>query len=646
MKDIRLQRLTLDNFKGQPHFDLVLGGRDAAIYGDNAAGKTTIYDALNWLLFGKDSAGRGDFEIKPLGPDGTVLDHAAVTSVEAVLSVDGMERRLRKEYYEKWSSKRGSVDKTFDGNTCDYYIDRVPVKKYEFDDQVHELVDEDIFRALTSTGYFLSGMKWQDRRKALFNLCGVAPDEEILASVPDFAPLAAALCGRTVEQLKKALEAERRGYNTERETIPVRIDECKRTIEDLTGIDFDAIRAERDTRKEEVTRLKGELLALEHNTLRDQLDNELRAVAIDISALERENEAYMAAQLPQDRGKRERLIREKEKAEAALKKALRGRDAENDLVAQSEKEVENCRAKWKSVAGETFRGANCPTCGQPLPAEAMERAREEFEARKQKELDMLVQQSKRLKEIISQAKDRAEQDVNVAVEAENWLAEVKDELSSMDGQKAPVVTDKPGYAEAREALDRKRDELRARLEQISGETAGVRRATEEKIRDLEAEITAISSSIAQEATLERAQRRMEELRESARATAAKMEELDKLLDLCGQFARYKTGYIEESVNSRFRLVTWKLFSEQVNGGVAECCEAMVDGVPYGSLNNGAKVNAGLDVISALSRFHGVRVPLFVDNAESVTVMLPMDCQVIRLVVSGGDENLRVEVKAS
>ena len=645
MRDIRLQRLSLDNFKGQPHFELDLGGGDAAIYGDNAAGKTTIYDALTWLLFGKDSAGRGDFEIKPLGPDGAVLDHAAVTAVEAVLSVDGMERRLRKEYYEKWSSKRGSVDKTYDGNTCDYYIDRVPVKKYEFDDQVHELVDEDIFRALTSTSYFLDRMKWQERRKALFNLCGVASDEETLASVPGFAPLAAALGGRTVEALKKALEAERRGYNIERETIPVRIDECKRTIDDLTGIDFGALRVERDVRTEEVTRLKGELLALEHNTLRDQLDNELRAVAIDISSLERENEEYMAQQLPQDQGRRDRFLKEKEKAEAGLKKALRDQDSENALVAQSEKEVESCRAKWKAVNGEIFRGANCPTCGQPLPADAMERAREEFEARKQKELDMLVQQSKRLKEIISQAKDRAERAVNGAVEAENWLAEVKDELAAMDGQKVPVVTAKPGYAESRAALDKKRDGLRARLEQISGVSAGVRRATEEKIRDLEAEITAISSSIAQEATLERAQRRMEELRESARATAAKMEELDKLLDLCGQFVRYKTSYIEESVNRRFRLVNWKLFDEQVNGGVAEQCEAMVGGVPYGSLNNGAKVNAGLDVISALSQFHGVRVPLFVDNAESVTEMLPMDCQVIRLVVSAGDDKLRVEVKA-
>ena len=68
----------------------------------------------------------------------------------------------------------------------------------------------------------------------------------------------------------------------------------------------------------------------------------------------------------------------------------------------------------------------------------------------------------------------------------------------------------------------------------------------------------------------------------------------------------------------------------------------MDGVPYRSMNNGSRVNAGLDVIRTLSEHYGMRVPLFIDNAESVTGLLPVGSQTVRLVVSAGDKKLRCE----
>ena len=142
--------------------------------------------------------------------------------------------------------------------------------------------------------------------------------------------------------------------------------------------------------------------------------------------------------------------------------------------------------------------------------------------------------------------------------------------------------------------------------------------------------------------LDYAKERMEALRQEARESGQQLEELDKLLFLCDEFSRCKVRYIEDQINGRFRLVRWKLFQEQVNGGLADCCEATVDGVPYRSMNNGSRVNAGLDVIRTLSEHYGMRVPLFIDNAESVTGLLPVGSQTVRLVVSAGDKKLRCE----
>lgn len=124
--------MTLENFKCHEHLEINFGGKSANIYGENAAGKSSIYDGLTWLLFGKDSHGRKDFDIKPLTQEGNVKDHAAITSVEAILSVDGMERKLKRTYYEVWSTKRGSAEATFDGHSSDYFVDDVPCKKNEF----------------------------------------------------------------------------------------------------------------------------------------------------------------------------------------------------------------------------------------------------------------------------------------------------------------------------------------------------------------------------------------------------------------------------------------------------------------------------------------------------------------------------------
>ena len=106
--------------------------------------------------------------------------------------------------------------------------------------------------------------------------------------------------------------------------------------------------------------------------------------------------------------------------------------------------------------------------------------------------------------------------------------------------------------------------------------------------------------------------------------------------------RWKAESIEDNVNGLFSAVTFRLFREQANSGLEERCDVVVNGVPLASLNNGARINAGVDVIRRLAEHYGVRVPLFVDNAESVTRLADAGTQVVRLVVSEKDKVLRME----
>ena len=214
MMNIKIKRLALENFKCHKSLTLEFNGCNASIYGDNAAGKTSVYDALTWLLFGKDSKGNGEknIEIKPLDANGEVLDHLAETAVEAVLVADGEEITLRRTLKEIWTTKRGRTEQTYDGNTSEYFIDGVPVKKYAFSEKVDQLVSEDTFRLLTSVSHFADGITWQDRRAVLFKVAAVSDDAHIMASDERFLPLIEGMGKLSVEDYKKKLTAEKRGF--------------------------------------------------------------------------------------------------------------------------------------------------------------------------------------------------------------------------------------------------------------------------------------------------------------------------------------------------------------------------------------------------------------------------------------------------
>lgn len=153
MKEMLIQKLALRNFKGIKEFILQADGESLKVFGDNATGKTTLFDGFNWLLFDKDSHNKKDFQLKTVTVAGEEI-HGQEHEVEGTFLVDGKETTLRKVFSEKWTKKRGSAERTFSGHTTDYYVNSVPVKKKEYTDKVAQIIDEDVFKLLTSPSFF------------------------------------------------------------------------------------------------------------------------------------------------------------------------------------------------------------------------------------------------------------------------------------------------------------------------------------------------------------------------------------------------------------------------------------------------------------------------------------------------------------
>ena len=640
MKDIKLISLELTNFKCHRHLRLDFDGRNTEIAGDNATGKTSVYDSLMWLLFSKDSQGNGDknLEVKPLDSDGNVIDHDAITEVEAIFQVNGEKLALCRTYREKWETRRGSAEAVFTGNTSEYTIDGVPVKRNGFQDKVNELVDEDTFRLLTNTSYFAAGISWQERREILFKVAGVMEDGQILATNEQFTPLVESMGKLSLEDYKKKLLAEKRKFFGAKTEIPARISECQKTIQDVQGLDFTKAKAQVEALQATLNGISEQIIAIEHDNAADQKRLEIGNAQLELSQLENENKAYRNNQLVGSVNVHGLSVRITSLRRQMESKKLSMAN-ESTYITRLDADITASRNEWMSVNVETFTVGKCRTCGQDLPAEQVKAAKEKFEAEKKKHLDKILQDANHYKGLKAQAEDRL---TKVAEEISQMDAEIADLQAQIDAAEAARVEpkDMDDYAERKAAI-------MARMQTLSEELHDMMLASAyviDKLRDEKTEIqAAISVQMAivnKESMLDYSRQRVEELREDARNAAECLEAIEKMLFLMDEYIRYKTRFVEDSINGLFRIARFRLFREQANGGSEDRCDVVYDGVPYISVNNGMKINLGIDIINTLSMAYGVRVPLFVDNSESVTKLETCNSQIIQLRVKN-DKELRV-----
>lgn len=652
---IVISSLSLENFKGASMVHYTFDGRSAAIYGANGSGKSTIYDAWLWLLTGKDSSGSVDFKIKPVDPNGVVLDHAARSSVEAEILADGKHMTLRREYFERWSKKRGNPEAAFDGNATEFFINGVPKSKGDYEAALDALLDRDLLRLLSDNTAFAK-LHWKKRRDILFELADVGTDLELMEENDAYAPLLEAAASVGLDDLRTSLKAKRKKINSRLNDLPIAISENNRAAQELQGLQFDALRDSEADLQETEHQLTSELAETRSGDIA-ALSNRVKEIEISLQELDLQNKQYRGAlteAAPPDERPAvedkisflERRIREEEQWFADKCKYYQSL---KERAAQIASETEGYRAEYTSISEMKFNGADCPTCGRPMEGSMLEEAKKNFEARKQDRLDVIAQRGKKAVKDQNSNAERMEAVKDRIVEIESEIAQMKDELasekaylSSLGAYSAPEITDMPDYAEKRSGLTKRLTAARNELKQAqlsSDELMSSIRSKRNAVRD---ELASIRSQLAKEATLQTLERRIEQLQQERHDLAQELAEIDRISDLAESFSKFKATYITDRINGKFRLAQFQLFAEQVNGGVADTCDILCGGVPYDSgLNSSAKINVGLDIIRTLSDWYGASVPVFIDNAESVTQLEDMACQTIRLTVSEDDEKVRV-----
>lgn len=385
MKLVQLLSLELTNFKGVKSFKLEANGGNVKVYGDNAKGKTTLFDAFIWLLFGKDSQNKADFAIKTLTPAGEEM-HNLEHTVEGEFLIDGVTTTFKKIYKEKWTKKRGGAIKEFDGHKTEHEVDGVPLSKGEYNKKVAEIVDEEVFKLLTSPTYFNEQLDWKKRRTLLLEIAGDVSDEEVINSKKELAKLNEFLSGKSIEDMKKIIASGKKKINEELEKIPVRIDEINKMTPEIT-VDVEALKVQVNQLETEIDELKTQKLNVQNGAAVLEKRKQLQEIELKLEQFKRDfvrdsdQEVYRALAREQECKGNLQIVQSKlQQAQHKAQSVQR----EGQLMQQDKQRLENemqeLRVKYSQIESQQFEyedKCECPTCKQALPVEQLEAARNE-----------------------------------------------------------------------------------------------------------------------------------------------------------------------------------------------------------------------------------------------------------------------------
>lgn len=674
---LKIRSLHMENFKGIKSLDVNFSNK-TSIKGQNAAGKTTVFDAFTWLLFNKNSAGEEKFNVRPLDKDGHRIDNVEI-KVVVVLDVDGKEMELSKIQKQNWVKKRGTDTVTLQGNVNSFEIDGYPKSEADFKAYVSGLAQsEDMFKMLTNPQYF-SSLKWKDQRDILMRLATDVSDVELAQTDAKYAPLLGELeKAPSTDDIRAKFSKALSGWKKKQAEIPVRIDEAEKS-----KIDVDV--AEQELAKVDLVRRIAECGKKMENAgsaLGDLRSKEMQ-LQFDMSGMEQtmnrelsNKRSIMDAELRDCKNELEHFavtISLKEKQISDNEKAITDADAERKKLGEqynSEKakafdETQYLfdESKWIFDESTTV----CSLCGQKLPADKIEQLKADFEERKTKakedakrklndsKSDFITQKESNLEEIKAYGFAKK----NLIEELTKKNADLQMEIDSLKKQEQGTLTNKEELckllSEIPEEADYSQNEeyvkLKAEHDKILADIAKLESEGADKVvtdlkaekADLQAQLDEVNKVIAQAANNVAIDDRIETLRDEQKEIGQKVADQEQMLYLLEEFIRFKLNKVSESINSHFKTVNFKLFEMQLNGGMKDCCECTVNGVPYSTLNSGHRIVAGLDIIRSLSELYGVSVPIFVDNAESLNEFnVPdMDAQLILLSVTE-DKQLKVE----
>lgn len=660
MRSIKIHKINLINFKGVRNQEIIFEG-ETTIFGDNGTGKTTVFDAFTWMLFGKDSNDRKDFEVKTLDKFNKVIPKIE-HEVSASISVDGEVITIKRILKENWVKKRGSEVSEFSGNVTEYYWNDVPMQQKEFQSKVSVILDESVFKLITNPLAFNS-LKWQDRREALMAIAGDISDSELAAGNSEYEKLLVQLGkDKSLEDYKKQILASIKKAKEDLKNIPTRMDEISRSKPE--EFDFLKLAIQLEATENVVKKIENDIVNKssaydEKLTVINAKKLKVNSLKSDIEIIESNARRDVENNLKPDTSALETAKRNLESKKGDLATSESGLSSLKSKVISLQSQIEgvdtklvNLRNEWgvENAKELTFNDDDfhCPTCKREFEAGDLDSKKtlmiEGFKNRKSNALTEINTRGGNLKNEKESLETELQSIKSRISTGETHVSDLKNELEkyqiSFSAEEAKLTPNQATDKEAMilTALSNNKDyhskqteleTLKSTIEEVP--TVDVSELQAKK-HALQVEINQIKTKLQNESQIQLVNARLQVLEQEEKTLAQQIANVEKQQFVIENFSKLKIDTLEKKINSLFKFVSFKMFDEQINGGLAETCEALIDGVPFSNANTASKINAGLDIINTLCEFYNVTAPIFIDNRESIVKLIPTNSQIVNLVV--------------
>lgn len=622
--------MTLQNFKKvrSQHIDF---SHNMVISGANKVGKTTIYDAYLWAIFGVTS--KKNATVQPLDVNNEVIHHLE-TSVTVVLNYnDEREIKVQRILSENWKGK-GTTEEKLQSTTQERLINDVPLSQKDFNTKLEELCPLNKWLVLSNINIFMS-YKVDDRRKMLMSLAGELNEEELMKSYP--------LVYKGIIEDKKQLNDLLLQQNTTKKKADEELKLIPAKVQAQEALRIDVNFEELKTQKIKLdTDIAAIDAALEGVSEKDpEMEEYLKNLQAFNEKVSKAQKAWQDTKIKAI----DNLTKLISSASTALLEAenlytTNSKAYNNNKTSLAEVSIkfDNKIKEWNNANEKEFDYKQtdvCPVCGRPytddMKATEYEHAVAEYNENKSNILIKIQNEAAELKqrmlvlkgnintyeqitkvqdeECVEKAQLRYNGLINQRNEAYNQTWESTSEKVSFDNELAEIEASKPTIKidatieenkEKKKTLTSLRDKL---VNQIAGEETNKRiDAEKKKLNNRSIELSQI------------------------------IADCSEVIRQIKAYKKEKINLVEEKVNSYFSLIRWKFYEQnKTNDDEKEICTAIdKDGIDYDNTNDGTVIDMGVDIISGISKASNIFVPLFVDRKESAEYIVHTEQQTICL----------------
>ena len=624
---MELKKLRLEQFKGVTSAEYDFSHK-TVVCGKNGTGKTTLADAWYWLMTDKDYDGNANPELHP------DFMEESTPSVTAICDANGKTVTFHKfqgDVRTKKQKEEGAPVRI----SNKYEINGIPKSQKDFIRYLEELqVNTDLFWMLSHPEAF-TALKTADCRKILFGMAQSMSDVEIARSIPECIETSRFLENYTIDEVTAMQKKAVKECNVQLDTIPqIIIGMEKAKVE----IDLTLAKQKSDVEKQ-IEDAKAEYSALIEKSDTANIDKAVQGLEQEKTARYNEANAERLAKLAEAQSEFSKAQTAYLRAYDAKAKCVQAGEAVNNAFRAAKAQLAELKEQRKAIMAEKFKTSACPTCGQMLPKEQVETAKQRWMAQREDRLSDNTERTNRAKDAIEKAKEDGKVLTEQKKEAAKTFTEAEKARSAANEQ---VEALSKAVQPDNKDIDRKIAALnkdRANVKAYAAKAQEVRKT----IAVLSDNLDDIIRRLAAEQNNGKIDEQILDMQEKQREYAQQKATAERTLYHLQLISRKKNDMLSDSINEHFTKVKFRLFDIQKNGEIKDDCTPMVltaDGeyrdMKY-SANTAAIVAAKLDICNGLQKFYKQSLPVFLDGAECLDEAnrkaLETDNQLIMLCVS-------------